>query len=143
MRLEDFERTQSRRRFFRYCAGGLETIALGHLLSLEGRSASGALPQVNPLAPKPAHFGPKAGNVIFLLMAGGPSQIDLYDPKPDLQRWHGKPLPESLTTNLELAFIKPTAKVLGCPRSSSLLGRAELSSRTFFHTRPPAGTKFA
>ena len=135
MRLEDFERIHSRRRFFRYCAGGLETIALGHLLSLEGRSASGALPQVNPLAPKPAHFGPKARNVIFLLMAGGPSQIDLYDPKPDLQRWHGKPLPESLTTNLELAFIKPTAKVLGCPRKFKPFGESGIEFSDFLpHT---------
>ena len=46
-------------------------------------------------------------------MEGAPSQMDLFDPKPELQRWHGKPLPESRTKDLKLAFIKPTATVLG------------------------------
>ena len=55
----------------------------------------------------------KAKNVIFLFQDGGPSQIDLYDPKPALQKWHGKPLPESMTKELTLAFVKPDAKVLG------------------------------
>ena len=48
-----------------------------------------------------------------MFMEGAPSQMDLFDPKPELQRWNGKPLPESRTKDLKLAFIKPTAKVLG------------------------------
>src|SRR6185436_9145144 len=71
---------------------------------------------VSPLAPKPPHFKPKAKNVIFLFMEGAPSQMDLFDPKPELQKWNGKPLPPSLTKDLKLAFIKPTATVLGSPR---------------------------
>jgi len=113
MTLGDFHRIQSRRRFFRYCAGGIETIALAHLLKRDGYAAGAA---ANPLAVKPPHFTPKAKNVIFLFMAGGPSQIDLYDPKPELQRWHGKSLPPSMTKDLKLAFVKPTAKVLGSAR---------------------------
>ncbi len=111
----DYGAVQSRRHFFRYCGGGIETAALA---SLFGSSASAAATDSppNPLAPKRPHFAPTAKNVIFLFMAGAPSQIDLYDPKPALQRWHGQPLPESMTRDLSLAFVKPSAKVLASPR---------------------------
>src|SRR3954470_4480965 len=106
---QDFKAIQSRRQFFHNTAGGIGTVALAHLLATEGRAAE----PVSPLAPKPPHFKPRAKNVIFLFMEGAPSQMDLFDPKPELTRWHGKPLPESKTKNLKLAFIKPTASVLG------------------------------
>ena len=124
MNLGDFQRIQTRRHFFKFAAGGIETIALAHLLGREGRAAARELPQVNPLAPREPHFQPKAKNVIFLLMAGGPSQIDLYDPKPELQKRHGQALPESLTKDLKLAFIKPSAKVLGSPREFRKYGES-------------------
>ncbi len=111
MNRQDFLRIQSRRNFFRNCAGGLGTIALADLLQRDGYGATGAT--VNPLAPKPPHFKPRAKNVIFLFMEGAPSQMDLFDPKPELTKWHGKPLPASRTKDLKLAFIKPTASVLG------------------------------
>jgi hypothetical protein len=114
MTVGDFHRIQTRRRFFRYCAGGIETIALAHLLQRDGYASEALV--LNPLAVKPPHFAPKAKNVIFLFMAGAPSQIDLYDPKPALQKWHGSPLPESMTKDLKLAFVKPTAKVLASSR---------------------------
>ena len=66
----------------------------------------------NPWTPKAPHFAPKAKNVIFLFMEGGPSQIDLFDPKPELQKWHGQPLPASMTKDMRLAFTKPDAAVL-------------------------------
>ena len=105
----EFHAIRSRREFFRNCAGGIGTAALAHLLSVEGRASE----PISPLAPKPPHFKARAKNVIFMFMEGAPSQMDLFDPKPELQRWNGKPLPESRTKNLKLAFIKPTAKVLG------------------------------
>ncbi len=89
-------------------------IALWHLLELEGRAASaaaGALPDVNPLAPKTPHFAPKAKNVIILFMGGAPSHIDLFDPKPEMKKWADQSLPDSMTKHLKLAFIKPTAKI--------------------------------
>src|SRR6266540_5781019 len=89
---EQFQKIQSRRKFFRECAGGIGTVALAQLLAREGR---GATPEVNPLAPRKPHFPPKAKNVIFMFMEGGPSQMDLFDPKPELQKWSGKPLPET------------------------------------------------
>jgi len=111
---------RSRRDFVRSCAGGLGTIALAHLL---GRDALAADP-ASPLAPRAPHFAPRATNVIFLLMAGGPSQIDLYDPKPELAKWHARPLPEELTRDLKLAFIKPTAKVMASPRRFTRCGQS-------------------
>jgi hypothetical protein len=90
---QDYIRIRSRREFFRHCAGGIGTAALAHLLSIEGRAGEMA----SPLAPKPPHFAPKAKNVIFLFMEGAPSQMDLFDPKPELNRWNGKPLPPSRT----------------------------------------------
>lgn len=111
MTSEDFVRIQSRRQFFRNCAGGIGTIALADLLQREGRAATAD--GAGPLAPKAPHFKPRAKNVIFLFMEGAPSQMDLFDPKPELNKWHGKPLPASRTKDLKLAFIKPTASVLG------------------------------
>jgi len=101
---------QTRRHFFRNASIGLGTVALAQLLESEGRAAE------DPLASRPPHFKPRAKNVIFMFMEGAPSQMDLFDPKPALQKWHGQPLPASMTKDLKLAFIKPTATVLGSPR---------------------------
>lgn len=84
----------NRRRFLETAGLGIGGMALNQLLGAE------------------PHFKPRAKNVIFLFMEGAPSQMDLFDPKPELRRWHGKPLPESMTRDLKLAFIKPTASVL-------------------------------
>jgi hypothetical protein len=118
---ELFQQIQSRRRFFRDCAGGIGTIALAQLLAGEGRAAA---PAVNPLAPKKPHFPAKAKNVIFLFMEGGPSQIDLFDPKPGLEKWHGQPLPPEMTKDLRLAFTKPNAAVLASPRKFTPQGQS-------------------
>ncbi len=100
----------TRRDFFRRASIGLGTVALAQLLQSDGYAAS------DPLAPRAPHFKPRAKNVIFLFMEGAPSQMDLFDPKPELQKWNGHPLPPSVTKDLKLAFIKPTAAVLGSPR---------------------------
>ncbi len=115
MNLKDFQRIHTRRDFFRRFGGGIETIALAHLIGREGRAAGG-LSTKDAFAPKAPHFPAKATNVIFLFMAGAPSQIDLYDPKPELKKWHGQSLPEAMTKDLKLAFVKPTAKVLASDR---------------------------
>jgi Protein of unknown function (DUF1501) len=113
MRIEEREHWRTRRSFLRDCTGGLGMMAFAHLLSVEGRVDQ---PQANPLTPRQPHFAAKAKNVIFLFMEGAPSQLDLYDPKPELQRQHGKPLPASMTRDLNLVFIKPSATVLASPR---------------------------
>jgi hypothetical protein len=119
--LKQYRQILSRRSFLDSCCAGLGTAALAHLLGVEGRSVEAP---ANPLAPKKPHFAPKAKNVIFLFMEGAPSQMDLYDPKPALRKWHGQPLPPSLTKDLQLAFIKPTASVLASPREFKKMGQA-------------------
>ena len=100
-----------RRTFLKSVGGGIGMMALGDLLARDGYAAS-----LNPLAPKKPHFPAKAKRVIYMFMEGGPSQMDLFDPKPELVKWHGKSLPASFTKDLKLAFIKPSAAVLGSPR---------------------------
>src|SRR5262249_30568747 len=82
---------QSRRDFLFRAGGGLGGIALNWMLAAEATAREAK----NPLASKAPHFAPKAKRVIFLFMVGGPSQMDLFDPKPALEKWAGKPLPES------------------------------------------------
>ena len=113
----------TRRSFFRNCSIGLGNIALAHLLEKEGLTAPPAISGVNPLAPKNPHFAPKAKSVIYMFMEGGPSQLDLFDPKPELEKWDGKPLPASLTKDLDLAFTKPNAAVMASRRSFQKYGR--------------------
>ena len=79
----------SRREFLHRVSSGLGSIALTGLLADEARGST------NPLAPKKPHFEAKAKRVIFLFMVGGPSQMDLFDRKPALEKWAGKPLPET------------------------------------------------
>ncbi|MGL4553187.1 MAG: DUF1501 domain-containing protein, partial [Gemmataceae bacterium] len=74
----------SRRHFLSSGAGAL---ALQWLLARDANAATS----------KP-HHAPTAKRVIFLFMVGGPSHLDLFDPKPALAKWHGKPLPESFGT---------------------------------------------
>lgn len=126
MDLQQFKRIQTRRSFFEECAGGIGMVALWHLLAIDGKAAgtSESLSRTNPLQPKPPHFAPKAKNVIFLFMEGAPSHIDLYDPKPEMAKWDGQPLPESMTKDLKLAFIKPTAKVWASPRVFQRFGKS-------------------
>ncbi len=116
---------QTRRHFFTSAASGLGGLALAWMLHRDGVLRAGEstspaginLREVNPLTPKPPHFAPKAKACIFLFMAGAPSQLDLYDPKPKLNQLHGQPLPASLTKNVRFAFIKKeTALVMGSPR---------------------------
>ncbi|MBY0459721.1 MAG: DUF1501 domain-containing protein, partial [Gemmataceae bacterium] len=86
---------RSRREFLVQAGGGLGGIALNWLLAHDARADGPRPPGGNPLAEKKPHFKQNAKRVIFLFMVGGPSQMDLFDPKPALEKWAGKPLPES------------------------------------------------
>ena len=93
-------RSVSRRDFLRRAGGGFGLLALASLLNRDGLLAADAvtekpLAHPNPLAPRPPHYTPRARAVIFLFMSGGPSHVDLFDPKPDLIRLAGQPIPES------------------------------------------------
>src|SRR5262249_29984169 len=87
-------RVTSRRQFFTQAGSGLAGIALTQMLTEQGVLAASTL--ADPLAPKPPHHRPGAKSVIWLFMEGGPSQVDLFDPKPKLQEMAGKPIPESM-----------------------------------------------
>src|SRR5437763_14125316 len=63
------------------------------LLAAEATIAPGRASK--PLAPKPPHFPARAKRVIFLFMNGGPSHVDTFDPKPTLEKYQGKPLPNT------------------------------------------------
>lgn len=104
----------SRRWFLRECGIGLGKIGLAGLLtdSLLARSASAATAPADPMLPKPAHFPGKAKAVIHLFMAGAPSQLDLFDYKPELFKLEGKPLPPSVIAGQRYAFIRPDAAVM-------------------------------
>jgi hypothetical protein len=103
---------RSRRRFLQDSAVGLGIVGLWHLLVADG---FGSTLDPGALAPTKPHFQPRAKNVIFIFAEGGPSQFDLFDPKPEMKKWDGQSLPESLTKDLKLAFIKPTAQVWASP----------------------------
>lgn len=121
----EFIRIQSRRKFLEEVACGVGMIALWRLFELEG--LAGGLPArdlKHPLAPRAPHFSPRAKNVIFLFMEGAPSHLDLYDPKPQMKRYEGRPLPESMLQNARLPFIKPSATVWASPREFQKYGRS-------------------
>ncbi|HXJ75467.1 MAG TPA: DUF1501 domain-containing protein, partial [Candidatus Dormibacteraeota bacterium] len=77
------------------CGTGLGLLALGSVLDQAGLLTGPARAEgaAFPLAPRAPHFAPKARRVVHLFMNGGPSQVDTFDPKPALDRYHGQPLP--------------------------------------------------
>ena len=119
----------TRRHFFHDCRVGLGGMALGSLMAV-GRTASAATsPPGFSEGSRGLHHEPKAKSVIFLFMAGGPSQLDLFDDKPKLRELNGQVIPESYVKGKRFAFIKPDAKLLGTGRKFAKHGQsgAELS----------------
>ena len=95
----------SRRYFLGECGIGLGKIAAASLLTnnLAARA----------LEPRPAPIKPRAKSVIHLFMAGAPSQLELFDPKPELSKHEGSSLPKSIIGDQRYAFIQPDAAVMG------------------------------
>ena len=108
---------KSRRDFLATSASGIGGLALLSMLRDEGVLAAEMPNAANPLAPKPPHFDAKAKACIFIFMAGAPSQLELFDPKPKLNELDGGKLPESMTDKVRFAFIrKETAVLMGTKR---------------------------
>jgi hypothetical protein len=103
----------NRREFLCSGASGLGGLALASMLMKDGAmtSASGMDPG-GAFAPKLTHFAPRAKNCIFIFMAGAPSQIDLFDYKPTLQRFDGQKMPDSLLEKVRFAFIQKESATL-------------------------------
>jgi len=116
IKLPHHERAASRRDFLARAGGGLGMLALASLLDGDARAATEKIK--NPLAAKKPHFQGKAKSVIWCFLDGGPSHIDLFDPKPELTKLDGKPLPGS---------IKRPVTAMGRTAHTPLLG----SKRTF------------
>src|SRR5262245_39457110 len=89
----DSRRILARREFFYRAGSGLAQIALAGMLAQENAAVAAAI--ADPLAPRKPHHPPKAQNVIWLFMEGGPSHVDLFDPKPKLKELDGQPIPAS------------------------------------------------
>ena len=121
-------KTATRRHFFRQTGFGIGAMALGSLLRddlwLPGARADAGGPAAGPLAVRPPHFAPKAKNVIYLFMAGAPSQVDLFDFKPKLKEFNGKNIPDEFVKGERFAFIKGKPRLLGSPYAFQRCGRS-------------------
>jgi hypothetical protein len=102
-------RAITRRHFYRDCGVGIGKIALASLLVGSRPLLAGS---IDPMAPRPPHFAPKAKRVIYLFMAGAPSQLDLFDHKPALVKFDGKPVPAEVVKDQRYAFIQPDASLM-------------------------------
>src|SRR5690349_19236449 len=107
----------SRRHFLKESAVGLGAIALGMLGGCGPSPASSNLISstnaLDPMLPRSPHFPGKAKRVIYLHMAGAPSQLELFDYKPELQKLHNQLCPPSLLEGKRFAFIRGVPKMLG------------------------------
>ncbi|MBA2115350.1 DUF1501 domain-containing protein [Bremerella alba] len=108
----------SRRNFLFNSLWGMGAITLSNLLGTDGiTSCAAAEENVDPLVVRKSHFPARAKNCIYIYLEGGPSQMDLYDPKPTLNKLDGQPLPDSMLENMQFAFLqKDTARIMGTPR---------------------------
>ena len=125
LRLRDI----TRRHFFSQCAVGVGALALQQLLAETGWAKSGGpvIDPAHPLAPRTSHFAPKAKRVIYLFMAGGPSQLELFDYKPRLGELQGQPPPPSLMEGKRFAFLKGNETLLGCTRKFETYGQCGMT----------------
>src|SRR5881227_95671 len=112
----------TRRHFFGGLGFGIGSVALAALTEQKLFAQQPA----EALLPKPPHFGPKAKNVIYLFMAGGPSQLDLFDYKPKLAELNGQPIPQSFIEGKRFAFMDSShgTKLLGSRRTFAQHGQS-------------------
>src|ERR1043165_9589449 len=121
----------TRRHFLKESAMGLGALALGSIFSSCGRSAAKHISNnffdpVNPLAPRPPMFPGKANSVIYLHMAGAPSQLELFDYKPELTKLDGQECPPSLMEGKRFAFIRGKASLLAPQATFAQYGESGL-----------------
>jgi hypothetical protein len=129
--LEELKRSQletvTRRHFLRDCTSGVGALALASVFGSCNPFDKKGIEQIlssNPLAPRVPHFIPKAKSVIYLHMAGAPSQLELFDYKPELQKLDGQDCPPSLLEGKKFAFIRGVPKMLGPQASFKQYGQS-------------------
>jgi hypothetical protein len=106
---------QTRRHFIKNCSLGLGGLAFSSLFAGCGSSVTNMLSDFTqgPMNPKPPQFPGRIKNVIYIHMAGAPSQLELFDHKPDLMKLDGKECPQSLLEGKRFAFIRGVPRMLG------------------------------
>lgn len=104
---------QTRREFFGQAGLSLGSVGLASMLASESQAAKNESRQSNPMAPQQGHYPAEAKAVIYLFMAGGPSQLELFDEKPMLRELSGQQPPESFMQGKRFAFLKGTETLLG------------------------------
>ncbi|MFO0953459.1 MAG: DUF1501 domain-containing protein [Isosphaeraceae bacterium] len=134
-RLPHARLTRTRREFVRDAFCGFGGLALSAMLQEEQARAGGvSSANTNPLAPKLPHLPAKARSVIFLFMAGGPSHLETFDPKPLLNKLHGQPRPAEFG-EVRYQFVRPNARILGSKRKFQKHGQSGVEvSDLFPHT---------
>ncbi len=129
---EESLRAVTRRNFFGRTAGGIGGLALASLLNTD----LFAEPEnANPMASRRSHFPAKAKRAIYIHMAGSPSHLDLFDPKPKLKELNGQPCPDELFKKERFAFIKGVPMMLGSPHDFARYGASGIEmSKLLPHT---------
>jgi len=120
----------TRRHFLKECSFGLGSLALGSLLNSCGiqtnsiEKFTNSFDPAHPLMPKVPQFAGKAKSIIYLHMAGAPSQLELFDFKPELTKLDGQDCPQSLLEGKRFAFIRGVPKMLGPQASFAQYGQS-------------------
>ncbi|MEM0968091.1 MAG: DUF1501 domain-containing protein [Verrucomicrobiota bacterium] len=123
----------TRRHFFQQCGVGLGSIALSKILQQDAFAEfSPQIDPTNPMALRKPPLTAKAKNVIFLFMAGAPSQLDLFSDKPKLREFHGKTPPKSLMDGKRFAFLKGNETLLGSEREFGRYGQCGMTLSELF-----------
>jgi hypothetical protein len=114
----------TRRKFFQHCGTGMGALALASLLNENLFAVHARPPSAEGATPQGPHFTPKAKNIIYLFMSGGPSHLDLFDYKPELIKHDGQKMPEEMLKNIRLAQIGKDAAALGTKYSFKQYGQS-------------------
>src|SRR5262249_40065833 len=121
-------RLETRRHFFERCGIGLGAMALGSLLGRDHLVAGSSPRATNPMAVRPGHLPARARSVIYLFMAGGPSQLELFDYNPALQKYTNQPIPDSFIKGRRFAFMdiftREHPRLLGTSRKFARHGQS-------------------
>lgn len=114
----EYLKAVTRRHFFSQCGIGVGSLALTGLMNNSvWANPDGGLPDL-------PHFAPKAKRIVYLHMAGAPSQLDLFDHKPDLEKYNGQPIPDEITRGEQFAFIRGVPTILGTPHQFGQHGQS-------------------
>jgi hypothetical protein len=105
----------------------MASLGLGAMVSRDGAGAATARHELNPLSVRPPHFAARAQRVIHIFFNGGPSHVDTFDPKPELRRRHGQPLPSP-----NLLTERQTGVAMGSPFKFRRYGQSGIEVSELF-----------